>query len=51
MSRLLTHCSKIPETYNKISNLLYKNFQIQSAELTLLCTYIVDVYNKEVEHE
>ena len=37
---LLEYCSGMPELYNKVSNLLYKDFNIQSAEISLLCTYI-----------
>lgn len=39
MEMLLRECSKHPELYNKVSNLLYKDLGLQSAELTLTCTY------------
>lgn len=38
---LLTVCSGYPTIYNKVSNLLYKNFQLGGAELNLLITYMV----------
>ena len=37
---LLKYCSAEPEIYNKVSILLYKNFKIQSAEVSLVCTFI-----------
>lgn len=39
---LLSYCSKpgVPEIYNKVANLLYKNFTMGGAELTMLCTFI-----------
>ena len=37
---LLKYCSAEPKIYNKVSNLLYKNFKIQSAEVSLVCTFI-----------
>ena len=37
---LLEYCSSVPKLYNKVSNLLYKEFHLQSAEISLLCTYI-----------
>lgn len=44
---LLEFCSDYPEEYNKISNELYIQFNIRSAELSLLCTYIsVKMRNK-----
>ena len=44
---LLKYCSKCPEYYNKVSNMIYKKFDIHSAELSLLITYIA----KEIENE
>ena len=38
---LLSKCSEYPVLYNKVSVLLYKNFNLRGAELTLICTYIV----------
>lgn len=38
---LMTECSKYPETYNKISNKLWKHFKIADAVISLLCTWIV----------
>lgn len=45
---LLDYCQDKPELYNRVSNLLYVNFGIQSAELSLLCTFIV---SEELNHE
>ena len=39
ISFLLKYASDKPEKYNKISNDLYKKFHLQSAEISLLCTY------------
>lgn len=41
IEQLLCECSKYPETYNKVGNWLYKEFNIHSAELVLLITYYV----------
>lgn len=42
ISFLLKYCSRpgVPEIYNKVSNLLYKNFNMGGAELCMLCTFI-----------
>lgn len=55
---MLTVCSHYPEIYNKVSNLLYKNFQLRGAEQCLLCSYVVIMMSKnypelfeEVTHE
>ena len=39
---LLEYCSRpgVPEIYNKVSDLLYKNFNMRGAELCMLCTFI-----------
>lgn len=44
---LLDYCKDYPELYNKVANKIWTEFGIQSAEVTLLCTYIV----KEFENE
>lgn len=41
MNYLLEYCSECPELYNKVSNKIWAEFGIQSAEVTLLCTYLV----------
>ena len=33
--------SHYPELYNKVSNFIYKNFQMASAEVNLFTSYIV----------
>lgn len=49
MDYLLTYCSEIPELYNKVSNFIWAEFGIQSAEVTLLCTYVLSQLAKEVK--
>lgn len=48
---LLKYCSAYPELYNKVSNMLYKNFHIQSAEFSLICTFIAKEICKSEEEE
>lgn len=38
-------------TYNRISNILWSQFGIQRAELTLLCAYCTLEYNKKYKME
>ena len=47
---LLTYCQDIPELYNKVSNKLWIEFGIHSAELCLLCTYMVNEWRKKDEY-
>ena len=49
MELLLQTCKDYPEIYNKIGNLLFHNFEIQEAEICLLCTYCVIAYEKARE--
>lgn len=49
MELLLQTCKDYPEIYNKIGNLLFHNFEIQGAEVCLLCTYCVIAYEREVK--
>lgn len=51
MDFLLEYCSKDPELYNKVSNKLWGEFGIQSAEVTLLCTFIVKEFMRKAEEE
>ena len=44
---LLSYCSNVPELYNKISNMLYKNFSAAPASLALVCTFITNEISKE----
>ena len=41
---LMEFGSKYPDIYNFVSNKLYTEFKIQSAELSLLCTFIAKEY-------
>lgn len=36
----ITELQKYPALYNSVSNLLSRKFDIKSAELSLLCTYV-----------
>lgn len=38
---LLDECSKYPDLYNKVANELYVEFNIRSAEIVLLVTYMI----------
>lgn len=42
MGYLLKYCSDMPELYNKVATKLWTEFNIQSAEVTLLCTYMIN---------
>lgn len=48
---LLTYCSYCPELYNKVSRFIWSQFGIQSAEVSLLCTYVLQELAEEVTHE
>lgn len=41
MINVLDIMSHYPELYNKVSNHIYKNFQMASAEVNLFTSYIV----------
>lgn len=47
---LLECCQDIPELYNKVSTRLWADFDIKSAELSLLCTFMVNEFTKEVKY-
>ena len=47
LNDLLNECAKCPELYNKVSNALYKKFNIHSVELSLMITSIVKEINNE----
>ena len=49
MGKLLKYCSENPELYNKVSNYVYQEFNIQSAEITLLITYVIGEYERETD--
>ena len=51
MDYLLEYCSKIPELYNKVSTFIWAEFGIQSAEVTLFCTYVLSKLAKEVKDD
>ena len=42
MEFLLDYCKGNERMYNKVSNLLYTEFDIKSAEIALLCTFVSD---------
>lgn len=39
---LLNYCQDKPELYNKVATKLWVEFGIRSAELNLLCTYMIN---------
>ena len=43
---LLKYCSSRPKLYNMVSNYLYTNLGLASAEATLLCTWIISEYKE-----
>ena len=51
---LRTYCQDKPELYNQVANKLWVEFGIRSAEVNLLCTYMInewrlkDGYRKDV---
>lgn len=47
---LLTYCEDIPEIYNEVSTQLWIEFGIHSAEVSLLCTYMVNEWRQKDEH-
>lgn len=44
---LLKYCSEMPELYNKVATKLWCEFNIHSAELSLLCTYMINEWRKK----
>lgn len=38
---LLDECSKYPDLYNKVANELWVDFEIRSAEIALIVTYMI----------
>lgn len=47
---LLNYCYSVPELYNKVSTKLWVEFGIRNAELSMLCTYMVNEWRKQYEH-
>lgn len=47
---LLNYCQDKPELYNKVSTKLWVEFGIRSAELNLLCTYMINEWRLSDEH-
>lgn len=43
---LIPVCNEDPALYNKISNILYKDFNIKGAATCLLITYFVILFKK-----
>lgn len=48
---LLDYCHGKEKLYNEISNKLYIEFGLQSAELTLLCTFIANEHGQRLIQE
>lgn len=51
ITELLKYAKGKEEEYNKIGNLLYENFKIQSAELTLVSLFVYEEMRKKEEKE
>lgn len=51
ITELLKYAKGKEEVYNKIGNLLYENFKIQSAELTLVSLFVYEEMRKKEEKE
>lgn len=47
---LLDYCQDKPELYNKVASKLWIEFGIRSAEISLLCTYMISEWSKKYEH-
>lgn len=47
---LLNYCQDMPELYNKVANKLWVEFGIRGAEITLLCTYMINEWSIKYEH-
>jgi len=47
ITELLKYAKGKEEEYNKIGNLLYENFKIQSAELTLVSLFVYEEMKKK----
>ena len=50
ISYLLSYCAEMPELYNKVSNKLWVEFGMQSAEICLLCTYMINEWRAKDEY-
>lgn len=44
---LLTYCQDKPELYNQVANKLWVEFGLHSAEMNLLCTYMISEWRKK----
>lgn len=51
MDYLLRYCADMPELYNKVATKLWVEFDIQSAEICLLCTYMVNEWRLKDVHK
>lgn len=51
ITELLKYAKGKEEVYNKIGNLLYEYFKIQSAELTLVSLFVYEEMRKKEEKE
>ena len=50
ISYLLKYCADMPELYNKVSTKLWVEFGMHSAEICLLCTYMINEWRLKDEH-
>ena len=41
---LIDYCSRCPDLYNRIANIMNDDFNLRSAEINLLITYMVSEY-------
>lgn len=47
---LLTYCQDKPELYNKVATKLWVEFGMRSAEINLLCTYMINEWRTKDEY-
>lgn len=47
---LLTYCQDKPELYNQVATKLWVEFGIRSAEMNLLCTYMISEWRNKNEY-
>ena len=41
---LIDYCSRCPDLYNRIANIMNDDFNLRSAEINLLITYMISQY-------
>ena len=47
---LLSYCYELPDLYNDVATKLWVQFGIRNAELSLLCTYMINEWRIKDEH-